>query len=278
MHLPASRSAVPRLEWLGASPSTNSALVELASGDDTGSWPDLSVVVTDNQTAGRGRLGREWVAPAGRTLAISVLLRPGSGAAALPFDSYGWIPLFAGVAMARALRPFVDTDRLTTVKWPNDVQVDGLKISGILSELVPGTRDVVVGAGVNLYFAADELPVATATSLSLVAGSEFTVDEVLSGYLRELTGLYRAFVSHGGDAVASGIASAVTAECGTLGRSVRVELPDSAVVTGIATGLDSLGRLVVAPDAHAGAHPGTGAPSTAAPLVVSAGDVTHLRH
>ncbi|QWT25013.1 biotin--[acetyl-CoA-carboxylase] ligase [Subtercola sp. PAMC28395] len=274
MHLSASRSAVPRLEWLAASPSTNSALVELASGAEAGSWPDLSVVVTDNQTAGRGRLGREWVAPAGRTLAISVLLRPSAGAAALPFDSYGWIPLFAGVAMAEALRPFVDAGRLTSVKWPNDVQVDGLKISGILSELVPGTRDVVVGAGVNLFFAADELPVTTATSLSLVADSEFTVDGVLSAYLRELTGLYGAFVSYGGDAVASGIAQAVTAACGTVNRSVRVELPDGSVVTGTATGLDALGRLVVAPDAHADAD----AASITDPLVVSAGDVTHLRH
>ncbi|CAN5125302.1 biotin--[acetyl-CoA-carboxylase] ligase [soil metagenome] len=274
MNLAASRSAVPRLEWRTEAPSTNSELVAAASGPEAGSWPDLSVLATDNQTSGRGRLDRRWVAPAGRSLAISILLRPAEATdAPLPFEAYGWISLIAGVAMTRALRPFVENTAenpgaapRTSVKWPNDVLIEGAKVSGILSELVPGTPDVVVGAGVNLFLTVDELPVATATSLQLAGATDFTADTVLAAYLLAFTELYRAFVRHGGDAVASGVARAVTDACGTLGQPVRVELPGDTVVTGVATGLDELGRLIVATD---------GGGKT---LVVSAGDVTHLRY
>ena len=68
--------------------------------------PEFTTVVTLNQTAGRGRLGRTWVAPPGQTLAVSVLLRPVLVTGdPLGLDRYGWIPLMAGIAMARAVPP-----------------------------------------------------------------------------------------------------------------------------------------------------------------------------
>ena len=267
--LPVSRSLVPRVEWLSATESTNSALVEAASGPGAADWPDLSVLVTDDQTAGRGRLGRVWVAPAGRMLATSVLLRPvlPSGLP-LSFETLGWVPLVAGLAMTRAVRSFVDdkTAGRVTVKWPNDVLIGGDKVSGILSELVPGTHAVVVGAGLNLFLTRDELPVPTATSLVLAGATAFAVDDVLAAYLAEFTFLYRMLLENEGDAVRSGIAAAVTENCGTIGQQVRVELPGDRVVTGLASGLDRTGRLIVDLEGEA------------EPLVVSAGDVTHLRY
>src|SRR5690606_15201712 len=93
--LPLSSAHTSRLEVLAECGSTNTVMV----GHAADSWPDFSAVVTDNQTGGRGRLGRQWVAPPGRALAVSVLLRPSFGV-----DALGWVPLIAGVAMARAVR------------------------------------------------------------------------------------------------------------------------------------------------------------------------------
>ena len=123
---------------------------------DAAAWPHGSVIVTDNQTHGRGRLGRRWLAPTGKTLAISVLLRPElADGSPFPVDAYGWIPLIAGAAMTEAVRRAVDAafvvdaerdedDDATggvevELKWPNDVLVSGFKICGILSELLPAS-------------------------------------------------------------------------------------------------------------------------------------------
>src|SRR5690606_5896272 len=119
MQLPLSSAHASRLEFLEECGSTNTELVKRAAD----AWPHLSVVATASQTAGRGRLDRVWVAPPGQALAVSVLLRP-----SFPLGAYGWLPLIAGLAMARAVDSFVQAS--VTVKWPNDVQIDGLKVSG----------------------------------------------------------------------------------------------------------------------------------------------------
>ncbi|MEF2977739.1 biotin--[acetyl-CoA-carboxylase] ligase [Subtercola sp. YIM 133946] len=260
MNLPQSDSLVPRLVWLDESASTNTDLVAAASGADAAAWPDFGVLVTDTQTSGRGRLGRSWVAPAKTSLAISVLVRPG-----LPVETLAWLPLIAGVAMARAANALLPEPK-ASVKWPNDVLIGRAKLSGILSELLPGGAGVVVGAGVNLFLTDEQLPVPTATSLALAGAADFSVDDVLAAYLAAFRELYSTFVQHGGDAEASGIAATVAAECSTIGQPVGVELPGGEVVTGLATGLDAGGRLLVTRDADASS------------FAVSAGDVTHLRY
>ncbi|AAT88467.1 biotin acetyl-CoA-carboxylase synthetase [Leifsonia xyli subsp. xyli str. CTCB07] len=248
-----SRAIVPLLDVLEEAGSTNDVM-QARSGD----LPDLAVVVTGNQTGGRGRLGRVWVAPPGKTLAISVLLKPEG----LKPDAFGWFPLLAGLAMRRALAGFVP--REVEVKWPNDVLIDGAKVSGILTELLPGMRGVVVGAGVNLTVAGDELPVPTATSLLLAGATDPDTDAVLAAYLIELVVLYRDFLTAGGDAVRSALRGEVAAACHTIGRAVRVELPGGGSLTGVAVALDDTGRLIVESDAGRTA--------------VAAGDVTHLRY
>ncbi|MGD8168209.1 biotin--[acetyl-CoA-carboxylase] ligase [Herbiconiux sp. P16] len=275
--LPLSRAVAPRLEWMPQAGSTNDVLVQAATGPSAEEWPDLAVVVTDNQVSGRGRLGRVWTAPPGRALAISVLLRPrGASGDPVPIDRYGMLPLLAGVAMSRVVTGLVQTARIHTahrlaretvsLKWPNDVLIGEKKVSGILGELLPDGQGLVIGAGVNLTLTAEELPTETSTSL-LVAGVEHpSPDAVLAGYLRDLGTLYERWKEHDGDPVASGLLDDVTRITGTLGRAVRVELPGGVFRTGVARGVDETGRLIV--DDSAGG----------APLVVSAGDVTHLRH
>jgi BirA family transcriptional regulator, biotin operon repressor / biotin---[acetyl-CoA-carboxylase] ligase len=265
MELPLSAAEAAELVVLPEIGSTND---ELAARASAGSVPEFSVLVTANQTAGRGRLGRVWVAPPDTGIAISVLLRPvlPSG---IPLDRshFGWLPLIAGVAMARAVQSVVPVP--AALKWPNDVQLAGLKVSGLLAELLPSGEAVVIGAGVNLSLQADELPTQTATSLA-IAGATQTGDEladtVLSTYLRSLRELLAAFIFANADPVASGILASLTKLCTTLGRRVRVQLPSGDDLIGEATGIDATGRLLVrrSPDAPVEA--------------VAAGDVTHLRY
>lgn len=262
MDFPLSRAAASVLEFLPEAGSTNDELVRRASGADADEWPDLAVVATDNQTSGRGRLGRSWVSPAGKSLAVSVLLRPNGDGARLAIGSFGWFPLLAGVAMTRAVAGVVSSG--VGLKWPNDVLIGDRKVCGILSELLPDASGVVVGAGLNLTLEADELPVETATSLALAGATVTDADSLLSAYLDEFTARYRAFLTSGGDPVASGLLAAVTEACETIGRSVRVELPSGKRLLGTATGIDAEGRLLVE--------------SNDGITAVAAGDVTHLRY
>jgi BirA family biotin operon repressor/biotin-[acetyl-CoA-carboxylase] ligase len=228
----------------------------------------MSTLVTMNQTSGRGRLGRSWTAPAGKSLAASVLLRPllRTGKPLAP-QALGWLPLIAGAAMSSSVDALIGGGR-TGLKWPNDVQVDGLKVCGVLAELVPGSA-VIVGTGVNLALDRDELPVSTATSLTL-AGVDGTVDEladlILSRYLLRLDELLVRFLDADADAGASGIHRVTSEWCRTLGRQVRVSLPGGDDLFGVATGIDATGCLLVRSEL-------TGETRT-----VAAGDVTHLRY
>ncbi|WP_026037530.1 biotin--[acetyl-CoA-carboxylase] ligase [Salinibacterium sp. PAMC 21357] len=257
MHLPLSTAILPRLTQVDEVGSTNQELMAQAA---RGEAQHLSALVTTNQTAGRGRLGREWIAPPDRTFAVSVLLAPANAS----IESLAWMPLIGGLAMARAVRRLV-SDREVTLKWPNDVHIEGLKVAGLLSELVPNGSGVIVGAGLNLTIKSDELPTSVSTSL-LLEGVTPGVDLALSSYLTELTGLYEQYLGGACDASRSGIADAVRAECGTIGRRVRVELPGGGTIFGTAETVDDRGQLVVRDDANGSLQH------------VAAGDVTHLRY
>jgi len=267
--LPASRREVPELLWRDSVGSTNTELVRLAADSEL---PSFTTLVTTDQTAGRGRLDRAWIAPAGTALAVSVLVRV-QGDRPIDGASLGWLPLAAGAAMFDAVATVLPRRVRVGIKWPNDVQLDGSKVCGILSELVPPSAAspgiaVVIGAGLNLTMTAQQLPVPTATSLVL-AGADARdpaglIDRVLSAYLRSLTASVTQLWRDGGDAERSGLHAAVVQRCSTLGREVRVELPGGARLLGRAVGIDALGRLEVRDDAD---------------LVraVAAGDIIHLR-
>lgn len=235
------------VEWVSAVDSTNAELVRRAS---VAPLADLTVLATTNQTAGRGRLGRSWVAPEGTALAVSVFVERGSP----------WLPLLTGLAMTRTVRAFVEPASVM-LKWPNDVLIDERKVSGVLGEVVGS--GAVIGAGLNLAMSESQLPVPTATSLVLSgADAQQLAERALDRYLSEFVALWEAFVASGCDAE-HGLRKSVSEACGTLGRAVRVELPGGDVREGVAASIDTDGRLVVS---DAGSE-----------FAVAAGDVTHVR-
>lgn len=253
MSFPHATAAASRLEVLPSTGSTNADL--RAHADDEAGWPHLSALLTEDQRAGRGRLDRTWIAPAGSALALSVLLR----VAGVPAEQRGWIPLAAGVAMAEAVAAQLP-GREVGVKWPNDVLVGDRKICGILAE-VSGPDAIVVGSGVNTAMTAEELPVPTATSFA-AEGEGCDVDLLVAGYLARLDRAVAGLVEHG-SAKASGLHAAVSARCVTLGRSVRATLPGGGEIVGEASAIGEDGGLVILADGveHR----------------VSAGDIVHLR-
>lgn len=258
--LPLSRHLVPTLRWRDSCASTNTELVARAA-----ELPDLTVLATDTQTAGRGRLDRVWSARPGLALAVSVFLRH----EAPEPRRLGWLPLVTGVAMVRAVRELGATH--ATLKWPNDVLVESGphpgKLSGILAELT--LHGVVLGAGLNLSATVDELPVPTATSLALqgLDATATTVDRALAAFLGQLLPLIERWRA---EPEPGDLRALVEPELSTLGRAVRVDLPGQPVLVGSASGLDADGRLLV--------RPASAAHDTADTVAVAAGDVTHLRY
>jgi BirA family biotin operon repressor/biotin-[acetyl-CoA-carboxylase] ligase len=278
------------VEFHPAIGSTNSRLRDLLTGTAEGLGPDASrlassegalwwVVLTDHQTGGRGRLGRVWQVPDRASVAVSAAV-PVRDPAGL-----GWLPLLAGLALARAVRATTEraghalTPRL---KWPNDVLLaedDDRKVSGILCELVDvpadrasdpagdaasagqvPSRAVVVGAGVNVDQDREELPVDTATSLAL-AGARVRREDLVVAYLRELAALVGPGVDAGLGAGAA--REAYREACSTLGQVIRVHLPVGDPVEGTAVAVDDTGALVV--DTASGRR------------AFAAGDVVHVR-
>jgi BirA family transcriptional regulator, biotin operon repressor / biotin---[acetyl-CoA-carboxylase] ligase len=220
-----------------------------------------SVLVAEEQTAGRGRLDRSWQSPTGAGLTFSVLLRP----AAVPPGSRGWLPLLTGVAVASALATATAVD--ARLKWPNDVLAGGpedpCKLAGILAEQAAGA--IVVGVGLNVSATRAELPSSQATSILLAGGSELDRQAILTAMLAALERWYLRWTGtpRPGDAAESGLRAAYLEMCSTVGRQVRVELPGGGELAGCAESVDDAGRLLVrAPD---GVH------------AVSAGDVVHVR-
>lgn len=244
--------------------STNAELLRRAAEGAS----DRSVLLAELQTSGRGRLGREWTAPAGAQVAVSVLLRPGAISPTL----FGWLPLVTGLAVRDALAEVGGVD--AALKWPNDVLVGGGKLAGILVEMttVAGGGDfalrlpaLVVGVGINVDLARDELPVPHATSLAL-AGGVTDRDVIARAVLEALArrhAQWRACERGSGSTVSEEIVREYSAACSTLGAEVRVELPAGDTRTGRALRVDREGRLVVGTED--GEH------------AVAAGDVTHVR-
>lgn len=236
---PLQRALAPdgwRVEVLASTGSTNAVVARRAEDGE----PAGLVVVAEQQTAGRGRLDRGWSSPPRAGLTLSVLLRPD-----LPAHRWPWLPLWGGLAVARALREQTGVDAV--LKWPNDVLVGGRKLCGLLAEVpVPGA--LVLGIGLNVTTRADELPHDGATSLALVGATTTDRDTLLRALLR---GLAQVLAERSPDGY--------RALCATLGSRVRVELPGGAAVEGTAQHVDDHGRLVVDGTAY------------------GAGDVVHLR-
>lgn len=246
------------LEVMETTGSTNS---DLAGRARSGGLAEGTVLVAEEQTAGRGRLERSWTAPPRSGLFFSVYLEPGEE---VPVERWGWVPLLAGVAAATGLAKSAGVD--TALKWPNDLLVtvdsEERKAGGILGEFAGD--GIVVGLGINVSLRADELPAPTAGSLALAGAVSTDRETLLRSVLRSLEHWYGEWKAAGGDAAASGLQAAYAAGCATLDRTVRAELPGGNSLVGQAVAIDGDGRLVLSTD------DGLQQP-------VSAGDIVHLR-
>jgi BirA family biotin operon repressor/biotin-[acetyl-CoA-carboxylase] ligase len=246
------------VEVVRSTGSTNSDLVALAGARKAA---EGAVLVAEEQTAGRGRLDRQWTAPARSGLFFSVLLTPG----AVPVARWGWLPLLTGVAVATGLSRSAGVD--TALKWPNDLLVsiggEERKAGGILAERA-GEDGVVVGVGINVTLRENELPVPQAGSLALAGAVSTDRDPLLRAMLRSLAEWYGRWRDADGDPAACGLQETYAAGCATLGRTVRAELPGDRAITGEAVAVDGDGRLVIATEK------GVQEP-------VGAGDIVHLR-
>ena len=254
--------------------------------------PEGLVLAAEEQTAGRGRLGRTWLSPPRAALTFSVLLRP----AGVPPARRGWLPLLAGVATAIAVRHVSGLD--ARLKWPNDLLLGPRKLAGILAE--QSGDAVIVGIGVNVSAARAELPVTgaaslpgtslpgtslpgtslpgtalptasppdaalPATSLLLEGSASLDRERLLRDILAEIERWYRAWrgTEIPGDPQASGVRAAYLGLCSTVGGDVQAELPAGNIICGTAAGIDADGRLIVrTPEGE---------------VAVGAGDVWHLR-
>lgn len=183
--------------------------------------------MADAQTAGRGRLGRTWVAPPGTALLASVLLRPG-----LPADRLHLAGAAVSLAAADACAEVAGV--APALKWPNDLVVGERKLAGVLAEAAAPA--VVVGIGVNVRWPGDHvLSPVLATSVDRVSGRQVDREALLASLLARLAGLLGDW---------RGVASRYRQSCATIGRLVRVELADE-VFTGTAADVSDEGHLLV---------------------------------
>jgi len=235
---------------------TGSTNADLAARARAGVAPG-AVLITDFQSAGRGRLGRTWTAPPGSSIAMSVLVHPHDVA----MHRWTWLPLLAGVAVVEALRRVAEAHPV--LKWPNDVLVDGRKICGILSERVdtPSGPACVIGMGLNVHLSEEELPVPTATSLAVLNPSRVMGrNPIIITVLRAFAALYSQWETSDDDDL---FAVSYVKRCDTIGRRVRVSLAGGRVVEGVADAIDRSGQLVVRTDSGSESF--------------GAGDIVHLR-
>lgn len=232
--------------------STNAVALEAARrGVD-----EIHAVAADVQTAGRGRLGRAWQAPAGTSLMVSLVLRPRVAEPAL-----ATLPLLVGSVLAEVVAAHLragPAEPDVALKWPNDLLVGGRKAAGILVERDPAAA--IAGIGCNVDWRGLERPadLAGATSLAEEAGRAIDRWRLLAGLVGVLDRRYGEWQ----DDPAATLAG-YRARCATIGEDVRVERPGAAPLAGRATAVADDGRLLVATDGGE--------------VAVDVGDVIHVR-
>ena len=215
-------------------PSTNELAFRLATdGAEHG-----EVVITEQQTAGKGRRGRVWVSPPGLNLSFSAILRP-----ELPPQRAPELTLVAAVALCEVLR---EADADARIKWPNDVQIDGRKVAGILTELSAEPERVhfvVLGVGVNLNARPEHFPpelAQTATSLAAALGR--TVNRAL--FTTALWSRLEEWLDLHHEVGFEPVRQRWVELSGTLGQQVRVRTERSEL-RGVAEDIDTDGALLV---------------------------------
>ncbi|TLS35889.1 biotin--[acetyl-CoA-carboxylase] ligase [Pseudalkalibacillus caeni] len=158
--------------------------------------PEGTIVTAEEQTAGKGRLGRNWHSPKTNGIWVSLILRP-----KIPPQQAPQLTLLAAVGVVKAIQK--ETGVLAEIKWPNDVLVNGKKVVGILTELQAESdqiKSVIIGMGINVNTSAAEFPddiKEKATSLRIEAGKELNRASLLRRILEETETLYEEYLQNG---------------------------------------------------------------------------------
>ena len=233
--------------------STNADLLaRAASGTDVAG----AVLIAEHQTAGRGRHGRGWSDSPRAQITMSV----GVSVVDVPVAGWGWLPLATGVAVVDTVAPLLEVAGVQAgLKWPNDVLAGGGKLAGILAEVARAV--VVIGLGLNVTQAPEEVDGPGATSLLDLGVPAPDRDQLLRALLKELGRRIVAWrAARGADWQ---LAADYSARSLTIGSRVRAQLPGGREIVGTASGIDDQGRLCLETQGET--------------VVVSAGDVVHLR-
>jgi len=203
-----------------------------------------TLVVADEQTEGRGRMGRSWFSPSGANLYASVLIRPTIDAQSLA-AWLSWLPLMAALSAAEAI-VIVGAMRIA-VKWPNDLLINERKVGGILCE--SGTSSgaapfQVIGLGINVNGVQEDFPDElrqSATTLRHETGHFIDRNRLVAQWLIELEACLEEFLSRGPES----IALAYRIRCTTIGKTVKAVLADGKEYIGVAQGIGQDGSLTL---------------------------------
>ena len=221
---------------------TGSTQVDLAKKVRDGVATHGDVLATEFQSAGRGRLDRTFVAPAHSALLFSFYVEPKDG-------EWGWLPLLAGQSVCAAISKVLALSQGDgpKLKWPNDILLNDKKVAGLLSERTETIRGagVVIGIGMNISTAQEELPVSHATSLSIEGYLNTDRNELLVEILESFSDYLRRWEDHDPALLIDYLNVSAT-----IGRVVEIELPGGTKVTSTASSIDSTGALVLADGRH----------------------------
>ena len=232
--------------------NTGSTQDDLVRSINEGSAKSGEVLIAEFQSAGRGRLQRQFIAPPGAALLFSAYVIPRSSS-----GSWGWLPLLASQAVHRSLESQIGAGARLSLKWPNDLLLNDLKIAGLLCERVDSAQGagLVIGVGINVTTSKEQLPIATASSLELEGYSNLDREGLVVSILQNLTTYLKRWESADDTLVAEYLEFS-----STIGKLVRVEMPTGVIHESKAVGIANTGSLILENGS-----------------VISAGDVVHLR-
>ena len=233
---------------------TGSTQNDLTTSIRKNSAREGDVLVTEFQSAGRGRLDRSFIAEPGSALLFSFYFIPSEEKREL-----GWLPLLAGQALCASMEEVLNPGPLKRplLKWPNDILINDRKVGGILTERIDSKNGVgvVVGIGLNVFATREELPVPHATSLVLEGFDQPSREELLISFLMRMSEYLKRWES--GDL---SLLEEYRDRSATLGRAISIELPSGERIESVAVSINQSGALLL----EGGRE-------------ITVGDVVHLR-
>ena len=233
--------------------STNTYAMGLAEKG----YPDGSVIISNCQTGGKGRLGRSWFSPPDKNLYMSIILKP-----SIPPMDAPIITLMSAVACISAIKNFLPS---ASIKWPNDLMISEKKFGGILTEIKADMDSIfyaVVGIGINVNIEAEEMPDEIreyATSIKIETGKKQARNKIAIDILKEMDKWYSIFSNNGKRLISEEWLRLSS----TIGRAVKAVIGEN-IFQGTAQGIDENGMLILRL-------------SDNSIKKISAGDVTHIR-